>query len=80
MVKTNRVTLPNVVFCTQIECFLLEFDGKKFLTFSIREIFEKNQSLYFEKLDIPFFSKFETNSKYNRIYVYLRTKTAKNIQ
>jgi hypothetical protein len=38
------------------------------------EIFEKNQSRNFEKLNTPFCSEFHANSKYIQIYVYLSTK------
>lgn len=56
--------------------FLLGFSEKKNFALSAPKIFEKYQSLNFEKLNTLFCSKSDADSKYNQIYVYLWTKTA----
>jgi hypothetical protein len=58
-------------------CFSLESEEKNLFTFSAMEIFEKNQSRTFEKLNTLFCSELDANSKYIQIYVYLSTKSRK---
>ena len=59
----------------QMVWFLPEYREKQFYFFD-QENFRKNQTLNFEQLSSPLCSKFYADSKYNKIYVYLGTKTA----